>query len=68
MFFFSFFHPSPLRSLLTAKLTSLEPGVPKGLESGEDMTSDEYQTDDDLDGADDDRVEECAVSFDLPGK
>lgn len=52
------------RAVLTAKLTSLEPR--KGVDSGEDMTSDDCQTDDDLEGTEEERVEECAVSFDLP--
>lgn len=52
------------RAVLTAKMSSLEPR--RGADSGEDMTSDDCQTDDDLEGTEEERVEECAVSFDLP--
>ena len=61
----SFFFP--FRAVLTAKLASLEPRVPRG-DSGEDFTSDDYQTDDDLEGVEEDRVEEYAVTFELPGE
>lgn len=53
---------------MTAKLTSLEPRVARGGDSGEDMTSDDCQTDDDLEGPEEERVEEYAVTFDLPGE
>lgn len=49
-------------------MISLEPRVPRGGDSGEDFTSDDCQTDDDLDAVEDDRVEEYAVTFDLPGE
>lgn len=52
------------RAVLTAKLISLEPR--RGGDSGEDMTSDDCQTDDDLEVTEEERVEEYAVSFDLP--
>lgn len=61
-FFFS------CRAELTAKLTSLEPRVLRGADSGEDMTSDDCQTDEDLDGAEEERMEEYAVTFDFPGE
>lgn len=32
------------------------------------MTSDDCQTDDDLEGPEEERVEEYAVTFDLPGE
>ena len=51
---------------MTAKLISLEPH--RGGDSGEDMTSDDCQTDDDLEVTEEERVEEYAVSFDLPGE
>ena len=56
------------RAVLTAKLTSLEPRVHRGGDSGEDLTSDDCQTDDDLEGTGEERVEEYAVTFDLPGE
>lgn len=54
------------RAVLTAKLISLEPR--RGGDSGEDLTSDDCQTDDDLEVTEEERVEEYAVSFDLPGE
>lgn len=63
-----FFLLLSFRAVLTAKLTSLEPRVPRGGDSGEDMTSDDCQTDDDLEGTEEERVEEYAVTFDLPGE
>jgi len=54
------------RALLTEKLTSLGPRVPRG-DSEEDLASDDGQTDDDLEGVEEEeRREEYAVTFDLP--
>lgn len=63
-----FFLLLSFRAVLTAKLTSLESRVHRGGDSGEDMTSDDCQTDDDLEGTEEERVEEYAVTFDLPGE
>ena len=52
--------------MLAASLATLEPRTSKEMESGEDITSDDYLTDEDLDAAED-RHEEYAVTFDLPG-
>ena len=69
MLFFLSLSLSPcFRAVLAAELTSLEPRVPRGGDSGEDMTSDDCQTDDDLEGTEEERVEEYAVTFDLPGE
>ena len=58
----------PRRALLTEKLTSLGPRVPRG-DSEEDLASDDGQTDDDLEGVEEEeRREEYAVTFDLPGE
>lgn len=63
-----FFLSLSFRAVLTAKLTSLEPRVHRGGDSGEDLTSDDCQTDEDLEGTEEERVEEYAVTFDLPGE
>ena len=57
------------RALLTEKLASLGPGNPRLGDSEEDLASDDFQTDDDLDGGgDEEEREEYAITFDLPGK
>lgn len=55
------------RALLTEKLTSLGPGNPRLADSEEDIASDDLQTDDDLEGGEEEeRREEYAITFDLP--
>lgn len=57
------------RVLLTEKLSSLGSGHPRLGDSEEDLASDDFQTDDDLDGGgDEEEREEYAITFDLPGK
>lgn len=55
------------RALLTEKLASLGPDNPRLGDSEEDLASDDFQTDDDLDGGgDEEEREEYAITFDLP--
>ena len=57
------------RALLTEKLTSLGSANPRLADSEEDLASDDFQTDDDLEGVgDEEQAEEYAITFDLPGK
>lgn len=57
------------RAFLTEKLASLGPGNPRLGDSEEDLASDDFQTDDDLDGGgEEEEREEYAITFDLPGK
>lgn len=55
------------RALLTEKLTSLGSANPRLADSEEDLASDDFQTDDDLEGVgDEEQAEEYAITFDLP--